>query len=149
MIHILDNHKKRTIDPTKLKSDIKTILNALDYNNFDITVVLATDEEMHEYNKTYRHQDKVTDILSFPFYPNLKAGERIQARDKDEKILGDIILAPDYIQKDLERWGVTFDQRIRDLIVHGTLHLLGYDHIEDSDYEIMKEREQWLLQQLH
>ena len=149
MIYIVDNHKQNLIDTTKLKNDIKTILKALDYATFDLTVMLATNDEIHEYNTTYRHQDKVTDILSFPFYPALKVGQRIQTRTKDEKNLGDIILAPDYIQKDLERWGVSFDQRIRELIIHGILHLLGYDHIEDSDYETMKERELWLLQQLH
>lgn len=123
-------------------------MSLLDYQDFDLGILLTNDETIHEYNKMYRQKDTATDILSFPYYPELRAGERINAIDADEKNLGDIIISLEYVAQDAQRWNQTFQERVVVLLVHGLFHLLGYDHEVDEDYIIMKEREDWLLKQL-
>lgn len=145
MITIQNNQTKIPLDIDQITKDAQYIAHLLDYDNFDLGIQFVNDKKMHEYNKKYRHKDKPTDILSFPFHPQLKAGQRIEPKNDDEKSLGDIIIAPEYVQNDLARWDQTFDERIRVLLVHGICHLLGYDHIKDEDYEVMKKQEESLL----
>lgn len=147
MIHI-ENDQSFPVDLKKLKSDTQVILQQLDYKGYDIGILLVTPEIMQQYNKDYREKDKPTDILSFPYHPTLKAGERIVPASSEDKALGDIILCPSYINDDLERWGASFQERMEILLVHGICHLLGYDHIEDADYEVMKKEEERLLSKL-
>lgn len=148
MITIADDQHSVAVDIHAFKKDAQTILDQLGYGDYDLGILLTTDERMHEYNKNYRNKDQPTDILSFPFHPELKADQRIEPANEDEKNLGDIILAPNYIDEDLYRWGMDFDERMQVLLVHGICHLLGYDHIEDKDYAIMHAKEQELLNTL-
>ena len=144
----IENKQTIPVDTDTLNSDAKKILDHLGYATFDLGILLCDDATMHEYNKQYRDKDKATDILSFPFYPDLKPGDRINASQSEEENLGDIILCPHYIQEDLARWNKTFNERMRILLVHGICHLLGYDHIEDTDYIIMQAKENELLEML-
>ncbi len=146
MITIINDQKAITVNTEQLQRDAQTMLDALGYSDFDLGVKLVTDTAMHTLNNTYRHKDKSTDILSFPYHPDAKPEETIIAHTQDDKNLGDIIIAPHYVTDDLARWGQTFDERMKLLLVHGICHLLGYDHIEDADYEVMKVKEEQLLQ---
>lgn len=148
MILITNEQTAIPVDLKQLEQDAKTILKALDYEHYDLGILLATNAVIHEYNKMYRGQDKPTDILSFPYHPELKAGERINPKTDDDKNVGDIIIAPLYVKNDLERWEQTFEQRMKVLLVHGICHLLGYDHIEDADYEVMHAQEKILLEKI-
>jgi len=148
MILIEDTQQDVTLDIDQLERDAQKILDSLDYSDYDLGILLTTNEEIHTYNRQYRKQDKPTDILSFAYHDTLKAGQRIIPQFDEDKNLGDIIIAPQYVQDDLPRWQQPFEQRMRVLLVHGICHLLGYDHIEDKDYEIMHTAEQWLLAQL-
>jgi rRNA maturation RNase YbeY len=147
MIHI-ENEQTVAVDLKKLKKDTQIILQELNYKGYDIGILLVTPEVMQQYNKDYREKDKPTDILSFAYHTDLKAGERIVPTCSEDKALGDIILCPTYIHDDLERWEMSFRERMEVLLVHGICHLLGYDHIEDADYEVMKKEEERLLSQL-
>ncbi len=148
MILIKNRQRTYDIDTTKMISDAQCILNELRYSDFDLGILITSDKTIRKYNRDYRGKDKPTDILSFPHHPHIKAGERIIAHNEDDKNLGDIILSPSFIYNDLERWGVSFEHRLEDLLVHGICHLLGYDHIEDSDYKIMRKKEIALLKKL-
>lgn len=142
---LIDNEQTLKIDTQKLQRDAQKIIEYLGYSDFDVSILLCDSLTMHEFNKRYRDKDKPTDILSFSFYPLLRPGESIQASSQDEKNLGDIILCPEYIQDDLVQWEQSFELRLQVLLVHGICHLLGYDHIEDDDYIIMKAKEDELL----
>ncbi|HZW61874.1 MAG TPA: rRNA maturation RNase YbeY [Candidatus Babeliales bacterium] len=148
MILIKNTQRTVKLNTKKIKQTAQDILDILGYDDFDLGIWFTTNKTIHEYNLTYRHKDKPTDILSFPNYPDLKAGERIQATTADEKNLGDLILAPEYIKADAKRLGVTFEQRMRRLLVHGVCHLLGYDHIKDEDYKVMFKLEMSILRKL-
>lgn len=147
MILVTNNQEAITIDLSQFERDAQTILEYLDYADYDLGILLTTNEVMRSYNNEYRGKDKPTDILSFPYHPDLVAGERIIPETDDDKNLGDIIIAPQFVQDDLERWEQTFEQRMRVLLVHGICHLLGYDHITDEDYVVMHAKEAELLAQ--
>lgn len=144
---LVKNEQKFPIDIAKLKNDAHIILDTLDYTDFDLGILLATPEAIQKYNLHYRNKDSATDILSFPYY-HINAGERIEVTSDDEKNLGDIILCPQYIHDDLARWEKSFQERVDILLVHGICHLLGYDHIKDEDYEVMKLQEDALLEKI-
>lgn len=144
---LIRNEQEFPIDVQRIKQHARIILDVLDYADFDLGILLATPEVIHEYNRTYRHKDKPTDIISFSYH-EVVPGERIEASSDEDKNLGDLILCPAYIHDDLERWEKTFEQRIDILLVHGICHLLGYDHERDEDYEVMKLQEDFLLEKI-
>lgn len=148
MITIKNRQRKIAIDIKKLQRDAQIILDALNYSDFDLGILLTTNKTIHTYNKEYRQHDKPTDILSFPYHPELKAGKRIIVNSDEDKNLGDLIIAPEYVMNDLPRWHDTFEHHLQRLLVHGICHLLGYDHILDSDYKIMHRKELALLKKL-
>lgn len=148
MITIRNQQRKIKLDTAKLKNHAQIVLDNLGYHDFDLFILLVNEPTMHAYNFDYRQKDKPTDILSFPFHPELGAGDYIMATSNDDKNLGDIIMCPQYILNDLARWEKSFEERLDILLVHGICHLLGYDHIQDSDYAVMKKEETRLLKLL-
>jgi probable rRNA maturation factor len=148
MILIRNSQRKIFVDVKKLKRDAQTLLTALKYEDFDLGLWLTTNKTIQKYNAQYRHKDKPTDILSFPYHPQLKAGERIVAQTDEDKNVGDLIIAPEYVVQDAKNLGTTFEKRMQVLLVHGICHLLGYDHIKDADYKVMHRKELALLKKL-
>ena len=105
----------------------------------EISVTLTGDEEVRALNAEWRGKDKPTNVLSFPM-----SDERDLIRANvagPELLLGDIILARGVCVAEAADKGVPLDQHATHLIVHGTLHLLGYDHHEDGQAEDMESRE--------
>lgn len=148
MITIKNSQKKIKLDLESIKKDIEKILVLLKYQNFDIGIWFTTNKTIRIYNREYRHKDKPTDIISFPYHPELKAGKRIKVKEPEDKNLGDIIISPEYVLKAAKELNVTFEKRLQKLLVHGICHLLGYDHIEDNDWRSMRAKEGWLLKKI-
>ncbi len=145
MVIVTSRLKKHVINKPHLTLFVEKMLSELKYNDFDITILFTTNKAIRELNKTFRGKDKPTDVLSFPHHPHLKAGQKIKIVYEDDKALGDIIIAVDYVAKDAVKYGVTLEQRIELLIAHGIAHLLGHDHIEDTEYKVMRRLEERLL----
>lgn len=148
MILINNNQTDIPLDLLNIQKDVERILTFLEYQNFDLGIMFTDNTTIQSYNRDYRNKDTPTDILSFPYHADLQAGEQIQPQTSDDKNLGDIIMSPHYIHADLDRWNMNFDKRMRMLLVHGICHLLGYDHIHDKDYEVMKKEEERILHHL-
>ncbi len=148
MITIKNTQKKVELDKKKVQADVQKILDILKYSDFDIGIWFTGNKTIQKYNQTYRSKNVPTDILSFPNYPSLKPGERIKAQTEDDRNLGDLILSLEYVQKDAQRLNISFEDRLKELLVHGMCHLLGYDHIEDKDYKRMRAKEVYLLKHL-
>ncbi len=148
MITINNRQRKIKINLKKLSSDAHAALELLNYHDFDLGILITTNASIRKYNATFRHKDKPTDILSFPFYPDLRPGERIKASADDEKNLGDIIISAEYVAHQIKGTGATLDERMLVLLVHGIFHLLGYDHITDAQYAQMRRKELGLLKEL-
>ena len=147
---IIVKNTQRTIkcNISQLTKEVRFILHALGYTGFDIGIWLTTNKTIRFYNREYRHKDKATDILSFPYHTQLKAGETIVVHSAEDKGLGDLIISMEYVQKAAHDLGVSLQERMQVLLVHGICHLLGYDHELDEDYEIMHAKESELLTQL-
>ena len=93
----------------------------------ELGVVLADDSFVRTLNRTWRGQDRATDVLSFPIHEQA-AGFRPQAAMP--LLLGDVVLARETVQRDSAAAGVGLAERVSHLVVHGVLHLLGHDHDE-------------------
>lgn len=148
MITIKNTQRKIRIDVKQLYKDAQTILRILHYDDYDLGIWLTTDKTIRHYNKTYRHKDKATDILSFSYHPLIKAGERIKPKNEEDKNLGDLIISVEYVQRVAKEMKVDLYERMRVLLVHGICHLLGYDHERDEDYRVMHRKELALLKHL-
>ncbi|MGC2310812.1 MAG: rRNA maturation RNase YbeY [Candidatus Babeliaceae bacterium] len=148
MITLKNRQRKIKIDTARIIKEVQHILEILKYADFDIGIWITTNKTIRFYNKTYRHKDKPTDVLSFPYYPELKAGERIKPHCDDDKNLGDLILSAEYIVQEAKKHKVTFEARLCLLLVHGICHLLGYDHIQDADFRRMRTKEAFILKKL-
>jgi probable rRNA maturation factor len=148
MILIKNRQRKIPINIELLQADAQKLLQFLGYAGFDLGILITTNAGIRTYNATYRMQDKPTDVLSFPFYPDLKPGEKIKATSDDDKNLGDIIISAEYVAKNKKGFEGAFDERMQMLLVHGVCHLLGYDHITDEQYAQMHRKETALLKKL-
>lgn len=111
----------------------------------EISVRLTSDDEVHELNRQYRQKDKPTNVLSFPMVQPDLIDTVSQNSDDGELLLGDIVLAHGVCQREAAEKGVTPQEHATHLLVHGTLHLLGYDHIGDDEAEAMEEIERQAL----
>lgn len=114
--------------------------------NSEVAVLFTTAERVHELNRDYRGIDKTTDVLSFA----LCEDEEFEELDEDDEFegecaLGDIIVAVSVVEAQAPEYGNSVEDELRLLLVHGTLHLLGYDHMEDAEAEEMEAREKELL----
>ena len=105
----------------------------------EISVTLTGDEQVRELNAEWRGKDKPTNVLSFPMADELDF--KRTSVDGPELLLGDIILARGVCEAEAAEKGVSVDQHATHLIVHGTLHLLGYDHHDDREAAEMEARE--------
>ncbi len=148
MILIKNTQRTIALDTDALLKNAKKILNLLDYDDFDLGIWLTTNKTIQRYNALYRNKNKPTDILSFSYHSTLKAGERIKPKTDEDKNLGDLIISVEYVLGAAQKLGVTLDERLSVLLVHGMLHLLGYDHERDEDYKIMHRKELFLLKSL-
>lgn len=96
-----------------------------------LSVVLTTDENIHEYNREYRSVDRPTDVLSFP----TDEGDDLLA--PPDGFLGDIMISIPRAREQAKALGHSTEREILFLTVHGVLHLLGYDHMRPEDEQIM------------
>ncbi|PHR21323.1 MAG: rRNA maturation RNase YbeY [Sphingopyxis sp.] len=103
----------------------------------EVSVKLSDNEEVHSLNKAYRGKDKPTNVLSFPqIQPDLL--ETLANTDDGEALLGDIILAYETCQDEASDKDISFSDHVSHLVVHGALHLLGYDHENEIDAGLME-----------
>ncbi|WP_375621197.1 MULTISPECIES: rRNA maturation RNase YbeY [unclassified Bartonella] len=107
----------------------------------EISLLFTDDEHMAQINAQWRNKNKSTNVLSFPAFP-LKAGNR------PGPMLGDIIIARETVVFEAEKEGKTFQDHLIHMIVHGILHLLGYDHETDDEAYKMEKLEREILQKL-
>lgn len=106
----------------------------------EISIRLTDDAEVQTLNRDYRHKDAPTNVLSFPMVqPDLL--EALSNSDDGEVLLGDIVMARETCTREAAEKGIAFAAHAAHLIVHGTLHLLGYDHMEEHEAEEMEEME--------
>jgi len=108
-----------------------------------VGVVLTDDAEQRRLNRTYRGQDKPTNVLSFA------VGDPASAMPEGAPVLlGDAVLALETVRRESAEQGKTLADHLRHLVVHGVLHLLGFDHETETDAAVMEAREVEILETL-
>jgi probable rRNA maturation factor len=112
----------------------------------EISVTLTGDEQVRELNAEWRGKDRPTNVLSFPMADELDFARA--SFDGPELLLGDIIIAQGVCAAEAIEKGVSFEDHATHLLVHGTLHLLGYDHHDDGEAADMEAREVRALKRL-
>jgi probable rRNA maturation factor len=116
----------------------------------EMSLVLADDALVQTLNRDYRDKDKPTNVLSFALLDDLddtdESTDDVLARDEGMPILiGDVILAFETVQREALEQGKSFEDHLTHLVIHGVLHLLGYDHQSDPDADRMERLETSIL----
>ena len=109
----------------------------------EVSISFVSDESIAALNKKYRSKDEPTDVLSFEC--DSCDGDDFPSGDVSHYALGDVIIAPDVAKRQTIEYGTSFEEEISLLLVHGLLHLCGYDHIEEEEAERMESLESELL----
>jgi probable rRNA maturation factor len=122
--------------------------------NCEASIVLGSDDFIHELNRDYRNNDSVTDVLSFPLNDldkplrekmDNKEPVELERGEEADIALGDIYIAVERTRIQAEEYGNTFLEELRFLTVHGMLHLMGYDHIKENDEIKMRMKQRAIL----
>ncbi len=91
------------------------------YEDHEISIVITTDDEIMELNKKFRGIEKATNVLSFPMLEG-------EFNSISPHLLGDIVISSEKAMQEAKQAGITFDERMSQLLVHGILHLVGFNH---------------------
>lgn len=119
---------------------VTSCLNALSISDAELTIRLVDPDESQQLNHDYRQKDKPTNVLSFPF----EAPPGIELN-----LLGDLVICADVVANEAQQQHKPLLHHWAHMVIHGTLHLLGYDHIDDADAEEMESLEVSLLSKLN
>ena len=131
-IYIIDDNKyipSKSMDEIKML--VKNVFSQLTLpNKTEICITFIDDTEMRKLNSTYRSIDRTTDVLSFP---------------QDNVFLGDLVISQPTAVKNAKRYKTTLKKELQRLIIHGILHLLGYDHKKKKERDMMRTKENELF----
>lgn len=131
MEYELTNLTNEKVDLQLLDKVVCKVSELLNVNNSFVSIVLTDNKHIHEINKTYRNIDRETDVISFAFMDN---DENIKSDITD---LGEIYISLEKAHSQAEDYNHSFEREICFLLVHGLLHLLGYDHMNEKDEKEM------------
>ena len=108
--------------PTRtIRKKTELILSALDCNHQELSIVIMDDAQIQALNQTFRGVSRPTNVLAFPMQEGAFSGIT-------PDLLGDVVISAQTAHREADAAGITLDERISQLLVHGILHLLGYDH---------------------
>lgn len=119
-----------------------------DETDFEVSILITDDNGIHEINKETRDIDAPTDVLSFPILEFDEDGVMIEESgdyDGELLLLGDIVLSLERAKAQAEEYGHTLEREVGFLTVHSTLHLLGFDHMEEPFTSVMRAREKEIM----
>jgi len=162
MIYVDNRQNKLEITDDFVERLIQVIEFALDEEEVDIkcevSLLFVDNKEIKEINNDTRGINKETDVLSFPMleYENKKVFKEIYKDykfsqsdfDGEELVLGDIVISLEKALEQSNEFNHSYEREASYLVVHSVLHLLGYDHMEDEEKNIMRSREEEILNKL-
>lgn len=141
-IHITSHREPEPLDAVAFTRLAAFVLAAEDVPELaELSIALVDDDEMASLNEEYRGKSGPTDVLSFG------CDDPCVAPGDEPITLGDVVIAPEVARRQAEEYEHTVEQELNLLLVHGILHLLGYDHESDEDASVMQARERALLVQ--
>ncbi len=114
-------------------------------NEYELTIRIVDKKEIQNLNNNYRHKNQATNVLSFPYEGfDFDVPEELQL-----PLLGDLVICHEVVLEEAQQQGKTIDEHWAHMVVHGILHLQGYDHINDHEAEQMEALEVNILKQLN
>ncbi len=139
-IQIGNNQKNFKLNKRRIRNTTKTMLQQLDCRDKEVSISFVDDQTIQRLNLHYLNKNKPTNVLSF----SLQEGE---FNNINPGILGDIVISVDTAQRDAAAGGLSVEQEIDFLIIHGLLHLLGYNHENTTKAETakMQKKEKYLF----
>ena len=136
---LIENQQKARIPTPLILQKTEQILNALGCDAHEISIVILGDEEMEQLNQTYRGIFKPTNVLAFP----MREGE---FSDITPGLLGDVVISLETAEKEAVSADISIEERLSQLLIHGILHLLGFDHeTSEADATAMENKSLELL----
>lgn len=128
----------------------------LEKTNLYMSITLTIPEEIRKINMKYRNIDRATDVLSFPMFEKEELEQIInQSSEKNvdetiEKIdiLGDIVISIPKVYEQADEYGHSFERELSYMVVHGFYHLMGYDHMQEDEKKVMRQKEEIVLSEL-
>lgn len=133
------NQTKEEIDLKSIKKISKFVLKKEKIKNGIINIILVGEEEIQKINREYRNIDKVTDVISFALEENEKLSFSFG------RLLGDIYVCIPRMKQQAIEYGHSEKRELSFLVVHGILHLLGYDHMKKEEEEVMFKKQELIL----
>jgi probable rRNA maturation factor len=124
MIEVVNRQRKKKIEPEAWTTIASEMLKAIGKPQSSATVAFVSDTKIRELNRRFRGIDSATDVLSFP--------DAVAERQRQGQNLGDIAVSVERAELQAKENGLRFDEEISQLILHGLLHLCGYDHETDN-----------------
>lgn len=137
-IDVRDLQGKVKIDSRRVRRWAEYVLNAMGEDRADLSIVFVDDSYMRRLNWKYRRMRSTTDVLAFPIRGN-------EGISKDGLILGDVVVSAETAKREAGKRKIPTHKEICLYLVHGILHLLGYDDIRPGDRRRMKAKERELL----
>lgn len=124
----------------ELKDMLSDFCKRKDLGNVIFNIIIIDNPTIHKINKEYRDKDAPTDVISFAL-----EDDKTVIEPDGVRILGDIYISIDKVHEQALEYGHSFKRELSFLAVHGLLHLLGYDHMEKSDEEVMFKKQEEVL----
>ena len=146
---IISNYPEELSFPAEIEENVRAAAEKVGelygVENGEVSVTLTNNDYIHQLNRKYRQIDRPTDVLSFALNeseePDIENGP-------DINVLGDIILSVERAEEQAADYGHSQRREIAFLTVHGMLHLLGYDHMEEADRLEMETEQRYVMEQL-
>jgi probable rRNA maturation factor len=140
------DEQSQPLDLPSLRNLASLVISDEGYpDSAEATLLFVSDEEMSAYNRRFLNREGPTDVLAFPVEALLPGVVPETDPAGPPLLLGDVIVAPSYIERQASEFGVTFDAEMSLMVTHGLLHLLGYDHQNDTEAAVMEGRERSIL----
>jgi len=137
---LIDNRQSRQkISLKMIKQTVQVILDALDCPESELSILIVDDPQIAELNQQYLNREGPTNVIAFA----MREGE---FSDLSPHLLGDVVISTDTAAKEAQSAATSMAQRFNELLVHGILHLMGYDHeTNEEDARVMEDKSRELL----
>jgi probable rRNA maturation factor len=143
-ILISNKQNLKKLPKDRINKKIAQILNALEYDDHEISILFTDDIGIEKLNNSFRGIQKPTNVLSFPMLDSPDYDKEDNNENKiilpETNLLGDVVISVETAAKEAEQAKITLEQRISQLLIHGILHLIGYDHEKGEEHFLKMEQ---------
>ncbi len=139
MVVIQNSINDVAVNEQNLKDTLQQVITDLDKGESELLIRVVDKTEIQNLNRTYRDKDQPTNVLSFPSDLPIEI---------DEAILGDVVICTSVVASEAIAQNKTFEHHLTHMAIHGALHLLGFDHIKESDANVMEALEVKILEKI-